>query len=466
MPSAPDSESYDAIIIGSGQGGKPLALAWAQAGRKTAVIERGPAGGTCVNDGCTPTKTMIASATVAWLCGRAGTYGVRTSPPQIDMAAVRERKRAMVDRFRGGVEQSLEQADNLDLIRGDARFIDGRAIEVATPGGDKTRISAPQIFIDTGLRPVMPPIDGLDAVPTLDNVSIMELDEVPEHLLVLGGGYVGVEFAQMFRRFGSEVTIVDGSEHILKHEDDDVAEAVTQVFRDEGIQVLAKTRVRGARQENGAIRLEVDGPDGQQDVRGSHLLVAAGRAPNTTSLDLDAAGVATDQNGFVQVDEQLATTAPGIYAIGDVKGGPAFTHVSYHDFVVLKTNLLDGGRASIAERPLLYTVFTDPQLGRVGLSEAQAREQGRHIRVAKLPMSHVARAMEADDTRGMMKAVIDAETDRVLGCAIFGMEGGEIMSMLQIAMMGDLRYQQLRDGMFAHPLLAESFNSLFSGLED
>jgi len=280
---------------------------------------------------------------------------------------------------------------------------------------------------------------------------------------VLGGGYVGLEFAQMFRRFGSEVTIVQRGEQLLAREDDDVAEAVADILREDGIEVLLDTEALCAEQtEDGGIQLSIRTPDSERTLAGSHLLVAIGRPPNTDSLDLDAAGVHTDKRGFVEVDERLETNVPGVYALGDAKGGPAFTHISYDDFRIISANLLQDGDASTAERLVSYTVYIDPQLGRVGLSEREAREQGRNVRVAKMPMSHVPRALEMDETRGMMKAVVDADTDQILGCAILGIEGGEIMSMIHIAMMGKLPYTALRDGPFAHPTLAESLNKLFA----
>jgi pyruvate/2-oxoglutarate dehydrogenase complex dihydrolipoamide dehydrogenase (E3) component len=294
----------------------------------------------------------------------------------------------------------------------------------------------------------------------------MELGEVPDHLLVLGGSYVGLEFAQMFRRFGSEVTVVQRSGQLMGREDADVAEAVLEIMGQDGIEVLLGTRTqRAAQEEEGKVLLRVSSSEGERTLEGSHLLVAAGRPPNTETLKLEAAGIERDKRGFIKANDRLETSVPGVYALGDVKGGPAFTHISYDDFRIIRTNLLEGGDATIADRPVPYTIFIDPQLGRIGLSEQEARSQGRDVLIATLPMNYVTRAIEMGETRGFMKAVIDAETDRILGCAVLGIEGGEIMAMIQIAMMGNLPYTALRDAVFAHPTLAESLNTLFSTVE-
>jgi pyruvate/2-oxoglutarate dehydrogenase complex dihydrolipoamide dehydrogenase (E3) component len=458
-----DAQHYDTVVIGAGQGGVPLARTLAQAGRAVALVEREHVGGTCYNEGCTPTKTMVASAKVAYLDRRSADYGVKNGPVSVDMAAVRQRKRDIVNDFRNGGERRIQDTEGLDLVKGEASFIGPEELEVRLNDGDGLRLTAGNIFIDVGARPANPPVEGLDSIPTLNSTTIMELDEVPEHLLVLGGGYVGLEFAQMFRRFGSEVTVVQRDRQLLTREDADVAEAVAEILRQDGVEVLLETQAQRAGQAaDGKIQLTVATPEGEITLEGTHLLVAIGRQPNTDRLNLEAAGVETDEHGIVKVNERLETSAAGVYALGDVKGGPAFTHISYDDFRVIKANLLEGGDATISGRMVPYTVFIDPQLGRVGLSEAEAREQGRNVRVAKMPMSHVARALEVDEPRGVMKAVVDADTHQILGCAVLGIEGGEVMAMIQIAMMGKVPYTVLRDATFTHPTLAESLNNLFA----
>ncbi|MFQ5707072.1 MAG: mercuric reductase [bacterium] len=457
---------YDAIVIGAGQAGGPLSTTLARAGWQTALIEREHVGGTCVNEGCTPTKTMVASARVAYLTRRAADYGVRTGSIEVDMEKVRQRKRAIVEMFRGGSQRGIERTEGVELIMGEARFTAAKAVEVRLSDGGTRHLSAEKIFINTGGRPAIPEVAGLEKVATLDSTSIMELDVVPEHLLVLGGGYIGLEFGQMFRRFGGAVTIVQRGKQLLAREDSDVAEEVAKILREDGVEVLLQTRaVEAAQAKNGEIHLTVQNAKGKQTLAGSHLLVAAGRVPNTDGLNLSAAGIATDERGFVQVDERLETNVDGVYALGDVKGGPAFTHISYDDFRIIRTNLLEQGQATLNDRLVPYTVFIDPQLGRVGLSETEARQRGFNIRVARLPMAHVARALEVDETRGFMKAVVDADTNQILGCAILGIEGGEVMSVLQAGMMGKLPYTAFRDGVFAHPTLAESLNNLFMALD-
>lgn len=458
-------ERLDALVVGTGQGGVPLAKALAAHGRRTAIVERDRVGGSCINWGCTPTKTLVASARVAHLARRASEYGVGTGPVQVDLAAVLARKREVVSRFRDGSIRGITDTEGLELIRGEASFLGPDRIRIRSTGGGEREIAAPAVFLNTGTRPAVPPIDGLDDVPFLDNRSVMELDALPEHLLVLGGGYIGVEFGQMFRRFGSRVTVLQRGPRLLSREDGDVSDALADILREDGIEVLLEADVYEASREDGGVRLRARHGDGERAVSGSHLLVAAGRAPNSDDLGLETAGIATDDRGFIRVNERLETTAAGIYALGDVKGGPAFTHISYDDFRILRTNLLEGGDASTRDRPVPYTVFTDPQLGRFGLGEDEARARGLRVRVARLPMNRVARAIEMGETRGFMKALVDPGSDRLLGVAVLGVEGGETAAALQLAMMGGLTRRDLRNGVFSHPTLAESFNNLFATLD-
>ena len=458
---------YDAIVIGAGQSGGPLSTALARAGWKTAIIERIHVGGTCINEGCTPTKTMVASARVAYLARRGTDYGVHTGPVTVDMVKVRQRKRDIVDSFRNGSQQRIESTEGVDLLIGEAHFTGPKELEVRLTNGETRQLTANTFFINVGARPSKPSISGVDSVPTLDSTSIMELDVVPDHLLIIGGGYVGLEFGQMFRRFGSQVTVIQRGAYLLAREDPDVAGEVAKILREDGLEVLLETApTHVAKMGDGKIQLTVKTPTGERTLTGSHLLVAAGRTPNTDWLNPAATGVQVDKKGFIPTNEKLETNVPGIYALGDVKGGPAFTHISYDDFRIIRTNLLENGNATIHDRLVPYTVFIDPQLGRIGLSETEARDKGRNIKVAKMPMNYVARALEVDEPRGFMKAIVDAGTQQILGAAVLGLEGGEIMAMLEISMMGKLPYTVLRDGIFAHPTLAESLNNLFSSFEE
>src|SRR5579883_2864058 len=461
--------TYDAIVIGAGQGGGPLSTALAGAGMRTALIEQEHVGGTCVNEGCTPTKTMVASARVAYLARRAADYGVHTGPISIDMTVVRQRKRAIVESFRGSSEARIERTPGVDLVMGQAHFIGPKKLEVILNGGETRQVSAEHIFINTGERPAEPDLEGIEQVPFLNSTTIMELDTVPEHLLVVGGGYVGLEFGQMFRRFGSNVTIIQRGPKLLSREDGDVADEVAKILREDGIEVLLETHplsVAHSGDTGQSIHLTVKTTHGERVLTGSHLLIAARRTPNTDALNPAAAGIETDKRGYIVANERLETNVPGIYVMGDVKGGPAFTHISYDDFRIMRANLLHEEHETITGRLVPYTVFIDPQLGRVGLTEHEARAQRIPIRVAKLPMSSVARAIETDETRGFMKAVVHAETQQILGAAVLGIEGGEIMSVLEVAMMGKLPYTALRDGIFAHPTLSESLNNLFMALDE
>ena len=460
------AELYDAVIIGSGQAGTPLSTALAGAGMRTLLVERKHVGGTCVNEGCTPTKTMVASGRVAYLARRAADYGVQTGPISIDLAKVRERKRKIVDSFRNGSQARIEKTANLELIFGDASFSGSKTVSVRLQDGGYRTLSARYIFITAGTRASRPKLDGLDNVPFLDNASIMELEAVPDHLLILGGGYIGLEFGQLFRRFGSRVTIVQSARQLLREEDPDIAEEVAHILQQDGVDVMLNSNATHVEQSGTNIRLQVLSEHASTTLAWIPFTGCHGPgAPNSDTLNLAAAGVQTSDRGFIQVNDRLETTAEGVYALGDIKGGPAFTHISYDDFRIIRSNLIEKKTASTKNRQVPYTLFIDPQLGRVGWTESEARKQGRSIRVAKLPMTHVARALEVDETRGFMKAVVDAESNQILGAAILGLEGGEVMAALEVAMMGKLPYTALRDGTFAHPTLVESLNNLFMAMD-
>jgi len=458
-------EKYRAIIIGSGQAGTPLSTALAQAGWKTALIEREHVGGTCINEGCTPTKTMVASGRVAYLAARATDYGVRTGNISIDFGRVRQRKRDVVNSFRNGSQSRIGKTPNVDLVFGEARFTGPHTVEVRQKDGTTRSLTADTIFINAGTRAALPEIEGLRDVSFLNNASIMELDSVPEHLVILGGGYIGLEFGQLFRRFGARVTIIQSGQQLLVREDRDIAEEVTKILRQDGVEVLLNAETRRIRGSNGSIQVELQHQGSTRSISGSHLLIAIGRCPNSDTLNLSAAGIQTDKKGFINVNERLETNVAGVYALGDIKGGPAFTHISYDDFRIIRANLLENKSATTRERLVPYVVFIDPQLGRVGITETEARAQQRNLRVAKLPMSSVARAIEVDETRGFIKAIVDAGTNQILGVSVLGIEGGELMAVFQMAMVGKLPYTALRDGIFAHPTLAEALNNLFTAME-
>ena len=467
LPDLSDAEQVDAIIVGTGQAGNPLALALSKAGKKTVIIENKFVGGTCVNTGCTPTKTMIASAKSAEQARRGEMYGIQTGEITVDMVAVRARKREIVDVWRTGNEKSLANAEQVELVRGLGRFTSPTSVEVRLNEGGSRSFTAKLIFINTGLSSITPDVEGIETVHYLTNESVMELDELPAHLLILGGSYIAVEFAQMFRRFGSRVTIISTSEHLLPREDADIAEAMRAILVEDGIEFVLGATADVAHVDDGTVMLHVTLESGlDRELTGTHLLLAVGRKPNTFALNLAAAGVAMDEHGYIKVNDKLETNVPGIYALGDVKGGPAFTHISYDDYRIVSSNLLEGGQRRVSDRPVPYTVFTDPELGRIGLTETEAREAGMKIRVAKMPASSIARAYETGESRGVMKVVVDAETEQILGAAVLAGEGGELAAMLQIAMAGKLPYTTLRDAVFAHPTWAESLNTIFSKWQD
>lgn len=443
---------YDAIVIGAGQGGDPMARALGNAGKKTAIVERQYVGGTCVNTGCTPTKTLYNTARVAYLARRANDFGVKTADVEVDMHEAWKRVQAIVQEFRAATEKKIQGTKNLTLIYGQAQFTGPKTLRV-----NDQELEAEQIFINTGTRAFIPPIPGLKDLNYLDNASILQLQQVPTHLLILGGGYIGLEFAQMFRRLGSKVTLIERAKQLIEREDQDASDTARHILEQDGIKVHTGTEVKSARQQPGQIELSLSSGE---TITGSHLLVAIGRTPNTDDLGLDKAKVKTDDHGYVQVDDKLQTSAPHIYAIGDVKGGPAFTHISYDDFRILEENLLHNGNRSTKDRPIPYVMFLDPQLGRVGLSEKEAKEKNIRVRVAKLNATSIARAIEMSETRGFIKALVD-EHDHIVGATTFCVEGGELLAPLQLALQAKLPYQTLRNAVLSHPTLSESLNNLF-----
>jgi pyruvate/2-oxoglutarate dehydrogenase complex dihydrolipoamide dehydrogenase (E3) component len=451
---------YDAIVIGSGQGGNPLAHKLADRGWRVALIERDQLGGSCINYGCTPTKTMLASARIAHYARRAADFGIETGAVQVKLAEVVARKNRIVRQWREGQEGHVATRPSLDLYRGEGRFTAAHVVAV-----DDMSLTADHIFINTGLRPRIPDIPGLNEVDYFTNRNIMDLTEVPEHLVVLGGNYVGLEFGQMFRRFGSRVSVIEMNDQITPREDEDVARALQQALEAEGIRFYLASEARRVRPGAGGVELAIERGDGSTEtLTGSHLLVATGRIPNTERLGLDAAGIETDERGFIRANERLETNVPGVWAIGDVKGGPAFTHISYDDHLIVYDNLVNGKARTTAGRLVPYALFTDPELGRVGLSEKEARQAGYQLKIGSVPMAHVARAIERDETAGLMKVVIDATNDRLLGAAILGSDGGELVQTLMVLMMAGAPWTLLEKAVYIHPTLTEGFFTLMDNV--
>ncbi len=456
---------FDAIIIGSGQAGTPLAKKLAEAGMQTALVEKRWIGGTCVNDGCTPTKAMIASARMAYTARKSSTLGIHVSNVSVDLPAIVERKNSIVSKFRNGSLEGLQKVKNLEVIFGNAQFTGVKKLSVLKDDGSEAALTADLIFINTGTSPSIPPIPGLQDIPYFTSTSILDLTVVPEHLLILGGGYVGLEFGQMFNRFGSKVTLLETNDNLLKREDRDIANCLCSILQDEGMTLHCKAFVNEFQRSGQEIKAQLTVNGNPLNVTCSHVLLAAGRSPQTDFLQLNLTGVEVNEKRFIKVNGQLETSQPGIYALGDVKGGPAFTHISYNDYLVVYKNIVEKAVVSIKDRMVPYCMFTDPQLGRIGLTEEEVKKQGINYKVATLNMKNVARGIETGETLGMMKAIVDADTKQILGAAIIGEQGGEIMTVIQMAMMGNITYQQLRDNIFAHPLYAESLNNLFLNLK-
>lgn len=443
----------DVIIIGTGQAGVPLAERLTKAGKRVLVAERAALGGTCVNYGCTPTKTMVASARAAHVARTSGRLGVYAEDVRVDLEAVVRRKEEVVRRWSEGIERRLRAAgDRLTLARGHARFVGEREIEV---NGERHR--ADTVVINVGARPAVPAVDGIDGVPWLDNAELMSLRELPSHLVVLGGGYIGCEFAQMFRRFGSDVTVVDKSPRLVIREDPEISEALASAFRSEGIRLELGAQIEKISGVQGAIELRLSG---RSAVSGSHLLVAAGRRPNTHDLGCEAADVALSEKGYVVVDDHYRSSAPGVYAVGDAIDQPQFTHVAWDDHRILYDILLGRSERGRGGRSIPYTVFTDPQLAGVGLTEREVRERGLRYEAVTMPFGQIARAIELDETAGILKVIIDPETERILGAAIVGAEAGELIHVFVTVMQANASARAIVDAEYVHPTFAEGVQSV------
>ncbi len=456
---------YDAIIIGSGQAGVPLAKKLGEKGLQTAIIERKFVGGTCINVGCTPTKSMVASARVMHLAQTANEVGINVKDVSVDFKAVIDRKNKIVQNSRNGAESGLHKTQHVDLIFGEASFINNKEIKIVLNDGGEEIITADKIFINTGGRATIPEIEGLKSINYLTSTTIMELNEVPEHLLVVGASYIALEFGQMFKRFGSKVTILEQSEKFLSREDDDVADEIKKFLEKEQLEIFTNAAVQKFSSNKNKITATVKIKDDVKEIACSHVLIATGRTPNTDTLKLENTNIKTDK-GFIKVNDKLQTDEPDIYALGDVKGGPAFTHISYNDYLIVCGNLYEGADETIKNRMVPYTMFTDPQFARIGINEKEARQKKINFKVACLPMAHVARGIETNETTGFMKAIVDADSKQILGAAVIGEQGGEMMSMLQLAIMGNISYEVLRCAVFAHPLYAEALNNLFVAFDN
>jgi pyruvate/2-oxoglutarate dehydrogenase complex dihydrolipoamide dehydrogenase (E3) component len=450
----PGIERYEILVIGSGEAGKHLTWNTAQAGHRTAVVERKYIGGSCPNIACLPSKNVIRSAKANWFARHGTEYGIQTGPVSTDMKGVLNRKRKMVE---GEVQFHLDRfkATGAELIRGEARFVAPKTVEVHLNEGGRRMITGDRVFLDLGSHAAVPDIPGLAAAKPMTHVEALDLDRLPEHVIVLGGGYVGLELAQALRRFGSTVTLIERGRQIAAAEDPDVAQALLENFTSEGIEVLLDTRVREVEGLSGQeIRIVAEGSHGEQTIHGTDLLAATGRTPNTQGVGLETAGIELDARGYIKVSERLETTAADVWAVGDCAGSPQFTHVAFDDFRVVRDNL-NGSSRTTRDRLIPFCMFTDPELARVGLNEREAKARGIAYRLAKMSMAGVLRAVTLGETRGFVKMLVDAESNRILGFTAFGTEASEMMAAVQTAMLGGLSYTVLRDAIFTHPTAAE-----------
>ncbi|WP_200974698.1 dihydrolipoyl dehydrogenase [Echinicola sp. 20G] len=457
-------EKFDAVIIGAGQSGMPLAKKISQKGLSVALIEKRAIGGTCINDGCSPTKTMVHSAKVAHLVSRAEDFGIRIENYKISQKGVKNRKNHIVEQFRGGAEKGLKKADNIKIIMGSAQFKSNHILSINT-GKDEFEIYGDKILINTGSEPRIPEIKGLINSPFLTSTSIMDLNETPEHLIILGGGYIGLEFAQMFSRFGSKVTIIDKSERLVPKEDKDVSEEICAIFNEEGISTIFNAGVNEVTFRDNSFTLSYKNSEKEEKLKGTHLLIATGRIPSTKNLGLENAGIKTTSSGHVKVNNYFETNISNVYALGDVAGSPPFTHIAYHDAHLAFQHIYEKTSHSKEDRLVPYCIFIDPQLGRIGLNEAEAIEKGIKYKTGKFLMKHAGRALEVDETKGFFKVLVDPETKQIIGATILSMDGGEILAVLQMAMLGNITYDTIATLPIAHPTLAESLNNLMMQIE-
>ena len=454
------AERFDAVIIGTGQAGPPLAVRLARAGMKVAIIERHRFGGTCVNTGCIPTKAMVASAYAAHMARRAAEYGITISGAMaVDMKRVKARKDEIAGRSRQGVETWLRGERNITIYQGHARLDGPRTVHV-----NATSIETERIFINVGGRALVPPMPGLDQVPFLTNSSMMNVDFLPDHLIVIGGSYIGLEFGQMYRRFGSKVTIVEMNDRLIGREDEDVSQALKDILEREGIEIRLQAKCLSASRHANGIAVGVDCSQGSPRVEGSHLLLAVGRVPNTADLGLEQAGVETDQAGYIKVDDQLRTSVTGIWALGDCNGKGAFTHTAYNDYEIVAANLLDNDPRKVSDRIVTYALFTDPPLGRAGMTAAQIKASGRRALIATRPMTRVSRAVEKGETAGFIKVIVDAETKKIAGAAILGVTGDEVIHSLLDVMYASAPYTTVSRAMHIHPTVSELLPTVLQDL--
>jgi len=454
-------KKFDAIVIGSGQAGNPLMFDLADRGQKVAMIEKNELGGSCINFGCTPTKTLIASSTLYHRVQRSEELGVITENVDLDFQKVMDRKNDIVKLFRSSIEKGIDSRENIELYEGLASFIDKNTVKINLNNGKEVKIQGDRVYINSGSKPNIIPIDGLKNVAYYNSTSIMELDELPEHLVIIGTGYIALEFGQMFKRFGSKVTMIGIEDSIINHEDKDVSTRIQEILEEEGIEILLNTDTKRVEKNGNKTNIYIERDEEEEKIECSHLMLATGRIPVTEDLKLENTQVKLDDNGNIKVDNKLKTDEDNIYALGDVKGGPQFTHIAYDDYRIVVDNIFETGKRSIKDRLVPFTLFIAPQLGRVGITEAQAKEEGYDVKIGKLEMRKLGRAIEKDLTEGFMKVVINKENHKILGAAILGYQGGEIMAVIQVAMMAEMKYEALRDAIFTHPSLSEALNNLF-----